>query len=131
MTFDYFLETSKIIEKFVSEFLVDHRHNFIAKRRQLTADSLENGQIVKDIGRDASCREHFAFENDAKIICVGAVYSHAGITEECYVKTTATYLVVDPTKKAFFENEIEKIQAKYRKTIVPELSRDSIPQHIS
>lgn len=43
MTFDFFLETSKIIEKYVSEFLVNIRHEYDEKRRKITADSLVDG----------------------------------------------------------------------------------------
>jgi len=65
---------------------------------------LKDGEIAFDLGRDNSIREHFAFENDAKLVCVGAVYSHAGITEESYLKTTACYLCVpeEQKKKDFF-----------------------------
>lgn len=60
MTFDYFLESSKIIEKYVSEFLVSIRHDHDEKRRKCTADSLVDGEIAKDLGRDDCIREHYA-----------------------------------------------------------------------
>lgn len=126
MTFDYFLETSKIIEKYVSEFLVSIRHEYNEKRRKITADSLVDGEIAMDLGRDDMIREHFAFENDVKLRCVFAVYGHVGVPEEVYLRTNAAYLMADPKKKGLFESEIEKVQLQYRKKPVQELTREQI-----
>lgn len=126
MTFDYFLETSKIIEKYISEFLVSIRHEYTEKRRKVTSDSLVDGEIAKDLGRDDLIREHFAFENDAKLRCVFAVYGHVGVPEEVYLRTNAAYLMGDPKKKGLFESEIEKVQLQYRKNKIRELTREQV-----
>jgi len=61
-----------------------------------------------------------------KIRCVGSVYAHAGVPEQVYLRSTAAYIIGDPKKKQLFESEIEKVQLKYRKKPVRELTREQV-----
>ena len=116
MTFDYFLETSKLIIKYTYNFTKEGLAKHSTERRAAVKD--------KDIERcQKLILETANWEQLATQIIQANLYQHLKVPKPVFEKSMQIYMM-DPDKRAIYEDEIQKLRDILRERKPVELTRE-------
>lgn len=116
MTFDYFLDTGRLIWKYAELKMRDGMKEYAVKRRQALKD--KDDKEYNTIVMDSSNWEQQVNGRTAQIL-----YTKFKVSQENYALSLRFYML-DPTKRAMIEEETLKIRESVREHEAKELTRE-------
>lgn len=102
MTFDYFLESSKLIITYAYNFTKDGLAKHAEERRQAVKD--KDQERVQKLILEAANWEQLATQ-----IIQGTMYQHVKVPRPVFEKSMQAYMM-DPEKRTIYEDEIQKLR---------------------
>ena len=118
MTFDYFLETNKIVIRHVINQTKEGLKAHAVERRQAIADNNEE-QFQKLVLKTAN------WEQLTQSMIQATLYQSLKVPKQVYEKSAQTYLM-DPEKRTVYEEEIQALRDQVRDRQVQELTREQV-----
>lgn len=118
MTFDYFLETNKLIWKYSELKMRDGMKEYIAKRRSALKE--KNDKEYTTVVMDSAQWEQQVNGTTAQIL-----YSALKVSRESYELSLRFYML-DPTKRAMIEEETNKVKESVREHEAKVLTKEEI-----
>eukprot|EP00351_Strombidinopsis_sp_SopsisLIS2011_P003583 CAMPEP_0116876172 /NCGR_PEP_ID=MMETSP0463-20121206/8182_1 /TAXON_ID=181622 /ORGANISM="Strombidinopsis sp, Strain SopsisLIS2011" /LENGTH=404 /DNA_ID=CAMNT_0004522647 /DNA_START=425 /DNA_END=1639 /DNA_ORIENTATION=- len=116
MTFDYFLDTGRLIWKYSELKMREGMKEYAAKRRQALKD--KNDKEYNTIVMDSANWEQQVNGRTAQLL-----YTQFKVTQENYGLSLRQYML-DPTKRAMIEEETLKVKESVRENVPKELTRE-------
>jgi len=118
MTFDYFLETSKLVWKYSELKMRDGMKEYISKRRAALKE--KNEKEYTTIVMDSAQWEQQVVGTTAQIL-----YGALKVTRENYELSLRFYML-DPTKRAMIEEENNKVKESVREHEAKVLNKEEV-----
>jgi len=118
MTFDYFLETNKLIWKYSELKMREGMKEYVAKRRAALKEKKDKEYTT--IVMDSAQWEQQVNGTTAQIL-----YSALKVTRENYELSLRFYML-DPTKRAMIEEETNKVKESVREHEPKELNKEEL-----
>lgn len=116
MTFDFFLESSKLIIKYTYNFTKEGLNEH-AKQRRLAVKEKDIEKCQKLILETAN------WEQLTTQIIQAKTFQHLKVPKPVFEKSMQTYMM-DPEKRAIYEEEIQKLRDTLRDRKMQELTRE-------
>jgi len=118
MTFDYFLETSKVVIKYTHEQTAEGLAEHAIKRRAAIAAGNEE-EFQKLVLATAN------WEQLTNTLIQANLYQALKVPKQVFEKSAQVYLM-DPSKRTVYEEEIQALRDSLRERTIVELTREQV-----
>lgn len=118
MTFDYFLETSKIVTKYVILQTKDGLLEHAVKRRQAIKEG--NDELFQKLVLNTANWEQLTLQ-----LIQGNLYQALKVPKQVFEKSAQTYLM-EPSKRTIYEEELQSLRDNLRGRTPQELTREQV-----
>jgi len=128
LTFDYYLDSQKILKKYLTRFTEPMFLEMAEKRRALLKESSEQADSY-DSAFEKAVNEATHINDFCEQIAQSRFYDHLKVEKHVFMKSQQMYSM-DPAKRATYEEQMATIVAAQRSKAPSEMTREQVLEAI-